>query len=130
MSSSDDTTKIKRKLSTLTSSLHNLETNLAELLSQSLPELVLGLDTIQQAKLQVVIPYLLYDLVFGPSQNFHISLHAVPPTGMTYSLPKDKRSRPENAPSNCRARAHNLLLFWKCHKCQGHPIGQSAPIFR
>ncbi|KAH9997771.1 Sas10/Utp3/C1D family-domain-containing protein [Russula compacta] len=64
MSSSDDTTKIKRKLSTLTSSLHDLETNLAELLSQSLPELVLDLDTIQQAKLQVVIPYLAYDLVF------------------------------------------------------------------
>jgi exosome complex protein LRP1 len=63
---SDDTLKIKKRLSTLASSLDELETGLAALLSQSLPELLLGLDTIQQAKLQVVIPYLVYDLVFGP----------------------------------------------------------------
>jgi exosome complex protein LRP1 len=63
---SDDTLKIKRRLSTLAGSLDELETGLAALLSQSLPELILGLDTIQQAKLQVVIPYLVYDLVFGP----------------------------------------------------------------
>jgi exosome complex protein LRP1 len=64
---SDDTLKIRRKISTLTSSLDDLETTLTELTSQSLPDLVVGLDTIQQAKLQVVIPYLVYDLVFGPS---------------------------------------------------------------
>jgi exosome complex protein LRP1 len=71
---SDDTLKVKRRLSTLTSSLDDLESNLKALLSQSLPDLVIGLDTIQQAKLQVVIPYLVYDLVFGsflsmPSSN-------------------------------------------------------------
>jgi exosome complex protein LRP1 len=64
---SDDTRKVRKRLSTLTNSLDDLETRLASLLSQSLPELVLGLDTIQQAKLQVAIPYLVYDLVFGPS---------------------------------------------------------------
>jgi exosome complex protein LRP1 len=64
---SDDTRKIKRKLSALASSLDDLETDLSALLSQSLPEVILGLETIQQAKLQVVIPYLVYDLVFGPS---------------------------------------------------------------
>lgn len=64
---SDDTRKIKRKLSALASSLDDLETGLSALLSQPLPEMVLGLETIQQAKLQVVIPYLVYDLVFGPS---------------------------------------------------------------
>jgi exosome complex protein LRP1 len=64
---SDDTLKIKRKLSSLTTSLDDLETSLTPLLSQSLPDLVIGLDTIQQAKLQVAIPYLVYDLVFGPS---------------------------------------------------------------
>ncbi len=63
---SDDTLKTKRRLSTLASSLADLETDLAALLSQSLPERVLGLDTIQQAKLQIVIPYIVYDLVFGP----------------------------------------------------------------
>jgi len=64
---SDDTLKIKRKLSALTSSLDDLETSLTAILSQSLPDLLIGLDTIQQAKLQVVIPYLVYDLVFGSS---------------------------------------------------------------
>jgi len=38
------------------SSLDDLETSLTAILSQSLPDLVIGLDTIQQAKLQVVIP--------------------------------------------------------------------------
>ncbi|KAI0257250.1 hypothetical protein BJV78DRAFT_1150209 [Lactifluus subvellereus] len=61
---SDDTLRIKRKLSALTSSLDDLETGLSTLLSQSLPEVVLDLETIQQAKLQVVVPYLVYDLVF------------------------------------------------------------------
>lgn len=70
---SDDTLKIKRRLSTLTRSLDDLETSLTALLSQSLPDLVIGLDTIQQAKLQVVIPYLVYDLVFGPSLFSHCS---------------------------------------------------------
>jgi hypothetical protein len=102
--STDDTRKVKRKLSALTKSLDDLETSLAPLLSQSLPDLVLGLDTIQQAKLQVVVPYLVYDLVFGPSQK-PPSPHAYPPTAIAYSLPEDKGSRPENTPSNCGARA-------------------------
>ena len=72
---SDDTRKVRRKLSALTKSLDDLETILASLLSQSLPDLVIGLNTIQQAKLQVVIPYLVYDLVFGPSQKLPFSLH-------------------------------------------------------
>ncbi|KAH9004140.1 hypothetical protein EDB86DRAFT_3062472 [Lactarius hatsudake] len=61
---SDDTLKVKKRLSTLSSSLDELENGLAAMLSQSLPELLIGLDTIQQAKLQVIIPYLVYDLVF------------------------------------------------------------------
>jgi exosome complex protein LRP1 len=68
---SDDARKVRRKLSALTKSLDDLETILASLLSQSLPDLIIDLDTIQQAKLQVVIPYLVYDLVFGPSRNSH-----------------------------------------------------------
>ena len=77
---SDDTLKIKRKLSSLTTSLDDLETSLTPLLSQSLPDLIIGLDTIQQAKLQVAIPYLVYDLVFGPS----LSTLSSKSTGMTY----------------------------------------------
>ncbi|KAH9081772.1 hypothetical protein EDB83DRAFT_2589837 [Lactarius deliciosus] len=48
---SDDTLKIKKRLSTLSSSLDELENGLAAMLSH-------------KAKLQVVIPYLVYDLVF------------------------------------------------------------------
>lgn len=110
---SDDTLKIRRKISTLASSLDDLETSLTALSSQSLPDLVINLDTIQQAKLQVVIPYLAYDLVFSPS---YFSLHAFLPTGMSYSLPKDKGSGPENASSNCGARTFISLL--RCQECR------------
>lgn len=61
----DDTSKFKSKLSTLSTSLSQLESSLEPLLSRSLPETTLALDTIQQAKLQVAIPYLVYDLVFS-----------------------------------------------------------------
>lgn len=62
-----ETTKLKTKLATLTSSLDDLEAQLEPLLSQSLPETVLGLETIQQAKLQTLLPYLVYDLIFSKS---------------------------------------------------------------
>jgi exosome complex protein LRP1 len=62
---STETTKIRSKLAKLDKSLDQLESQLEPLLAQSLPESLLALDTIQQAKLQVVIPYVVYDLVFG-----------------------------------------------------------------
>ncbi|TFY73680.1 hypothetical protein EWM64_g10331 [Hericium alpestre] len=60
----DETAKLKAKLANLNNSLDGLEEALEPLLSQSLPETVVNLETIQQAKLQVAIPYLVYDLVF------------------------------------------------------------------
>ncbi|EIM83619.1 uncharacterized protein STEHIDRAFT_149083 [Stereum hirsutum FP-91666 SS1] len=60
----DDTSKVKAKADTLSNSLSQLESTLEPLFAKSLPETTLGLDTIQQAKLQVAIPYLVYDLVF------------------------------------------------------------------
>lgn len=57
--------KIRAKVSALTKSLDELEAKLDPLFAQSLPETLVGLDTIQQAKLQVAIPYLVYDLVFS-----------------------------------------------------------------
>lgn len=61
-----DTDRVRAKLDTLINSLDDLETHLQPLLAQTLPETVVGLDTpIQQAKLQVVIPYIVYDLVFS-----------------------------------------------------------------
>ena len=61
----DDSTRLQQKLATLTDSLDELEDILDPLLSQTLPESLLSLETIQQAKLQVAIPYLVYDLAFS-----------------------------------------------------------------
>ncbi|KAN0100234.1 hypothetical protein V8E55_000218 [Tylopilus felleus] len=61
---SADTTKIRSKLAKLDKSLDQLEAQLEPLFAQSLPETLLALDTIQQAKLQAIIPYVVYDLVF------------------------------------------------------------------
>lgn len=59
------TAKVSAKISTLDVSLDELEAKLEGLFAQSLPESVVGLEKIQQAKLQVAIPYLVYDLVFS-----------------------------------------------------------------
>lgn len=61
------TEKAKAKLSILASNLDDLETQLEPLFVQTLPESILGLEPIQQAKLQTVLPYLVYDLVFSAS---------------------------------------------------------------
>ncbi|KAG6854157.1 hypothetical protein C0991_010068 [Blastosporella zonata] len=58
------TEKAKGKLATLTSSFDELEELFEPLFTQTLPETVIGLEPIQQAKLQTVLPYLVYDLVF------------------------------------------------------------------
>ncbi|KXN88892.1 Nuclear nucleic acid-binding protein C1D [Leucoagaricus sp. SymC.cos] len=59
-----ESSKIKAKLANLNASLSELESLLEPLLSQSLPETLIGLEPIQQAKLQTVLPYLVYDLMF------------------------------------------------------------------
>ena len=60
-----ETTKSKSTLRTLNASLDDLESLLDPLCAQTLPETVVGLETIQQAKLHTVLPYLVYDLIFG-----------------------------------------------------------------
>ena len=60
-----ETQKLKRNLATLTNSLDELESQIGRLFEQTLPETVAGLETLQQAKLQSVIPYLVYDLIFS-----------------------------------------------------------------
>ncbi|KAI1793138.1 Sas10/Utp3/C1D family-domain-containing protein [Ganoderma leucocontextum] len=56
--------KVLAKLATLDDSLDDLEEKLEPLLAQTLPESLLSLETIQQAKLNVALPYLVYDLIF------------------------------------------------------------------
>lgn len=59
------TQKAKTKLATLSASFDDLEAQLAPLFAQTLPESIVGLEPIQQAKLHTVLPYLVYDLVFS-----------------------------------------------------------------
>ena len=61
------TDKVKAKLAALTASFDDLETLLEPLLAQTLPETLVGLEPIQQAKLQTILPYLVYDLIFSAS---------------------------------------------------------------
>ncbi|KAG6874404.1 hypothetical protein C0995_015140 [Termitomyces sp. Mi166 len=58
------TERAKGKLATLSASFDELEVVLEPLFAQTLPETIVGLEPIQQAKLQTVLPYLVYDLVF------------------------------------------------------------------
>ncbi|KAI0673735.1 hypothetical protein C8Q78DRAFT_1018635 [Trametes maxima] len=60
----DDSEKLLRKLDLLNDSLDDFEEKLKPLLAQTLPESLLPLETIQQVKLNVAIPYLVYDLIF------------------------------------------------------------------
>ena len=61
----DDSAKLRKKLTSLTATLDELEKELAPLLAQSLSDTTMNLDPIQQAKLQVLLPYLTYDLSFS-----------------------------------------------------------------
>ncbi|TBU49288.1 hypothetical protein BD309DRAFT_947740 [Dichomitus squalens] len=60
----DSSEKLMAKLAALDSSLDDLEDKLEPLLAQTLPESLLPLETIQQVKLNVALPYLVYDLIF------------------------------------------------------------------
>ncbi|KAK2461467.1 hypothetical protein APHAL10511_005930 [Amanita phalloides] len=59
-----ETSQVKSKLAILASSVDDLEELLEPLFAQSLPETIMSLEPMQQAKLQTVLPYLVYDLLF------------------------------------------------------------------
>ncbi|KAF8625209.1 hypothetical protein AX15_005513 [Amanita polypyramis BW_CC] len=59
-----ETAKVKARLATLASSVDDLDELLEPLFAQSLPESIMTLEPMQQAKLQTVLPYLIYDLIF------------------------------------------------------------------
>jgi hypothetical protein len=71
-----DTDKLRARVATLDKLLGDFDGQLDDLFAKSLPETLLGLDTLQQAKLQVTIPYLVYDLVIsGLSLKLAIGCH-------------------------------------------------------
>ncbi|KAF7302921.1 Nuclear nucleic acid-binding protein C1D [Mycena kentingensis (nom. inval.)] len=59
-----ETGKLKLKLESLDASLSTLEDAVAPLFEQTLAETTVGLTPIEQAKLQTLVPYVLYDLIF------------------------------------------------------------------
>ncbi|KAI5124123.1 hypothetical protein M0805_000936 [Coniferiporia weirii] len=56
--------KLLSRVNTLSSSLDELEAKLEPLFSQPLAETTASLDVLQQAKIHVVLPYLINDLIF------------------------------------------------------------------
>lgn len=60
-----DTAKLRSRLLNLDRLLDDFDSQLDPLLAQSLSESLLPLNTIQQAKLQVTVPYLVYDLIIS-----------------------------------------------------------------
>jgi exosome complex protein LRP1 len=64
-----ETSKIKSKLAALSASFDDLEAHLEPLFSQPFPETIIALEPLQQAKLQTLIPYLVYDLIFSSVSN-------------------------------------------------------------
>jgi hypothetical protein len=91
-----DTNKLRARVATLDKLLDDFDGQLDDLLAKSLPETLLGLDTLQQAKLQVTVPYLVYDLVIS-------ALLSSPQFGATESvifsnsLSQDEGDRPQDA---------------------------------
>ncbi|KAF8831944.1 hypothetical protein HHX47_DHR1000984 [Lentinula edodes] len=63
---SAETRKAKSRLKVLSSSLTEIEAAIAPLSSgeRTLPEILLTLEPLEQAKLQTTLPYLVYDLIF------------------------------------------------------------------
>ncbi|KIK70537.1 hypothetical protein GYMLUDRAFT_32574 [Collybiopsis luxurians FD-317 M1] len=63
---SAETRKAKSRLKVLSASIDEVEAAIEPLLSgeQTLPEILLALEPLQQAKLQTALPYLVYDLIF------------------------------------------------------------------
>ena len=83
-----DSQRLRAKVASLNDSLDDLESQLEPLLAQTLPESLVGLETIQQAKLQVALPYLVYDLIFSEWLLACILI----PLIFVASLPQDKRN--------------------------------------
>ncbi|KAJ6601318.1 Sas10/Utp3/C1D family-domain-containing protein [Mycena vulgaris] len=93
-----ETTKLKAKIDSLTSSLSDLESTLAPLFAQSLPETTVALTPIEQAKLQTLLPYLVYDLIFIYLKSKGIDPKSHPVIGELTRVRKyfDKISSAEN----------------------------------
>ena len=61
--------KLLSKVSALNNSLDELEEKLELILSKPLDDTISGLETLQQTKLLVLLPYIINDLIFSKNTN-------------------------------------------------------------
>ncbi|KAJ7201364.1 Sas10/Utp3/C1D family-domain-containing protein, partial [Mycena pura] len=124
-----ETTKLKAKLKFLDSSLSTLEDTLAPLFAQTLPETTVALTPIEQAKLQTLLPYIVYDLVFIYLKAKGIDPKSHPVVSELSRIKKyfDKISNAEN-PDTQRAPLDKAAAtrFIK-HAIAQSAIGDTAP---
>ena len=92
-----DTSKLRARVAALDKLLDDFDGQLDDLLAKSLPETLLGLDTIQQAKLQVTIPYLVYDLVISEFAISKLAIRRDRWPNSFDSLSQDQGDRPQDA---------------------------------
>ena len=69
---STETTKVRAKVAALNASLDKLETELAPLLDKPLAETLAGLEPIEKARLQTLLPYIIYDLSFSEWKSYSL----------------------------------------------------------
>ncbi|RXW24564.1 hypothetical protein EST38_g1269 [Candolleomyces aberdarensis] len=93
--------KLKSRVSAFSNSLDDLESVLDTLFSQTLPETVVNLEPLQQAKLQTDVPYVIYDLVFMylKLKGIDPKTHPVIPELERIRQYFDKISKTENPPT-------------------------------
>lgn len=103
----DSAEKLLAKLASLNDSLDDLEEKLEPLLAQTLPESLLPLETLQQVKLNVALPYLVYDLVF--SEHYASSPAGIQLTSHR-SIPQNAGNRPQDT-SCCRRTCAHTSCF-------------------
>lgn len=127
-----ETNKVKAKLAALSASFDDLEAELEPLFSQTLPETIIGLESIQKAKLQTVLPYLVYDLIF--SRSPWVLLRKMGLDVFFSSLSQVEGHRSKDTPRGARvgmmtliacrfpltgtSTGQNTTIFWKDNKCR------------
>ena len=79
--------KLLSKVSALNSSLDELEEKLELILSKPLDDTISGLETLQQTKLLVLLPYIINDLIFSKIANILDVLTALITNTNFFSIP-------------------------------------------
>ncbi|KAK7063770.1 nuclear nucleic acid-binding protein C1D [Favolaschia claudopus] len=124
-----ETTKLKSKLDSLNASLDVLESTLSPLFEQTLPETTVALAPIEQAKLQTLLPYIVYDLVFIYLKSKGIDPKTHPVVGELARVRKyfDKISSAENPETQRTTIDKGAATRFIKHAITQSKISEAAP---